>query len=173
MIISCPNCNKQFKINASLIPDNGRDLKCGSCDHVWFYKIEDNKIDPLPLHDDFVDKEIKDASSERLILDNIEIPIEFKEFDNQEIIESESLIDNKKSTAIKQKTEIKYKKIENRSVGNFFSYLLVLIISFVALLILVDTLKSPLIDIFPQLEIILFNLFETFKDVKLFINDLT
>jgi predicted Zn finger-like uncharacterized protein len=42
MIISCPNCNKQFKINASLIPDNGRDLKCGSCDHVWFYKIEDN-----------------------------------------------------------------------------------------------------------------------------------
>jgi predicted Zn finger-like uncharacterized protein len=42
MIISCPNCNKQFKINPSLIPDNGRDLKCGSCDHVWFYKIEDN-----------------------------------------------------------------------------------------------------------------------------------
>jgi predicted Zn finger-like uncharacterized protein len=49
MIISCPNCNKQFKINPSLIPDNGRDLKCGSCDHVWFYKIEDNKKEPLPL----------------------------------------------------------------------------------------------------------------------------
>ena len=41
MIICCPNCNKQFKINHSLIPDNGRNLKCGSCDHVWFYKIED------------------------------------------------------------------------------------------------------------------------------------
>ena len=45
MIICCPNCNKQFKINLSLIPDNGRDLKCGSCDHLWFYKIEDNKIE--------------------------------------------------------------------------------------------------------------------------------
>jgi predicted Zn finger-like uncharacterized protein len=154
MIIECVNCNKKFNVDSELIPSHGRKIQCGSCNHIWHYTI-------------------KDASSERLILDNIEIPIEFKEFDNQEIIESESLIDNKKSTAIKQKTEIKYKKIENRSVGNFFSYLLVLIISFVALLILVDTLKSPLIDIFPQLEIILFNLFETFKDVKLFINDLT
>ena len=59
MIISCPNCNKQFKINASLIPDNGRDLKCGSCDHVWFYIIEDNKTEPLPVRDDYADKEIK------------------------------------------------------------------------------------------------------------------
>jgi predicted Zn finger-like uncharacterized protein len=49
MIISCSNCNKQFKINPSLIPDNGRDLKCGSCNHVWFYKLEDNKTEPLPL----------------------------------------------------------------------------------------------------------------------------
>ena len=56
MIISCPNCNKQFKINPSLIPDNGRDVKCGSCDYVWFYKIEDNKIEPLPISDNFTDK---------------------------------------------------------------------------------------------------------------------
>ena len=41
MIITCPNCNKQFKINPSQIPLNGRDLKCGSCDHIWFYKIEE------------------------------------------------------------------------------------------------------------------------------------
>ena len=41
MIITCPNCNKQFKIDSSLIPIEGRDLRCGSCNHVWFYKIED------------------------------------------------------------------------------------------------------------------------------------
>ena len=40
MIITCPNCNKQFKIDNSLIPDEGRDLQCGSCNNVWFYKIE-------------------------------------------------------------------------------------------------------------------------------------
>ena len=32
---------KKFKINTSLIPDEGRDVKCGSCNHVWFYKIEE------------------------------------------------------------------------------------------------------------------------------------
>ena len=53
------------------------------------------------------------------------------------------------------------------------SYLLVFLISFVALIILLDTLKSPLINVFPGLEIVLFNLFETLKDVKLFIIDLT
>ena len=40
MIITCPNCNKQFKIDSSLIPDEGRDLQCGSCNNVWFYKVE-------------------------------------------------------------------------------------------------------------------------------------
>ena len=63
--------------------------------------------------------------------------------------------------------------ISSKKIYNFFSYLLVFIISFVALLILVDTLKSPLINLFPGLEIVLFNLFETLKDIGLFIIDLT
>ena len=63
------------------------------------------------------------------------------------------------------------KNTEN--TGNkFFSYLIVFIISFVALIILLDTLKNPLINVFPGLEIILFNLFETLQDIKLFIIDL-
>ncbi len=41
MIITCPNCNKQFKIDNSLIPDEGRDLQCGSCNHIWFYNIQE------------------------------------------------------------------------------------------------------------------------------------
>ena len=63
--------------------------------------------------------------------------------------------------------------ISSKKIYNFFSYLLIFIISFVALLILVDTLKSPLISLFPGLEIVLFNLFETLKDIGLFIIDLT
>ena len=63
--------------------------------------------------------------------------------------------------------------IGSKKIYNFFSYLLVSIISFIALLIFVDTLKSPLINLFPGLEIILFNLFETLKDIGLFIIDLT
>ena len=43
MIIECPNCNKKFNLDEKLIPENGRSLKCGNCDHVWHYKIILNK----------------------------------------------------------------------------------------------------------------------------------
>ena len=165
MIIGCPNCNKQFKINLSLIPDNGRDVKCGSCDHVWFYKIEDNKIEPLPLHDDFVDKEIKDEIDNKIV-DNINEPNDLSS--HKDIDERINKTDDK----ITEKQKPVKNKIKKNTSGKFFSYLLVSIISFVALIILVDTLKVPLINIFPGLEILLFNLFEILKDIKLFIIDL-
>jgi len=161
MIISCPNCNKQFKINPSLIPDNGRDVKCGSCDHVWFYKIDDNKTETLTLSDDFTDKEIEDEIDNKIV-DNIN---ELKDLPSQKDI------DDKK---VKNKDKIVEKNIplKNKTSGKFFSYLVVSIISFVALIILIDTLKVPLINVFPGLEITLFNLFEILKDIKLFIIDL-
>ena len=51
MIITCPNCNKQFKIDNFLIPDEGRNLQCGSCNHVWFYKEEDENEAILKLNE--------------------------------------------------------------------------------------------------------------------------
>ena len=165
MIISCPNCNKQFKINPSLIPDNGRDVKCGSCDHVWFYKIEDNKTEPLPLNDDFADKEIE------VEIDN-KIPKNINEVND---VSLQKDIDNQKDKAqdkIPEKQIPIKNKIKKNTSGKFFSYLVVSIISFVALIILIDTLKVPLINVFPDIEILLFNLFEILKDIKLFIIDL-
>ena len=155
MIISCPNCNKQFKINPYLITVNGRDVKCGSCDHVWFYKIEDNKIEPLPLSDDFADKEIEDEIDNK-IEENI---------NESNDVSLQKDIDDKNDIPVKN-------KIKKNTSDKFFSYLVVSIISFVALIILIDTLKVPLINVFPGLEILLFNLFEILKDIKLFIIDL-
>ena len=63
-------------------------------------------------------------------------------------------------------------KSKNITFGKLLSYLIVSIISFIALVVLLDTLKTPLINIFPGLEKLLFNLFETLKDIKLFIIDL-
>ena len=161
MIISCPNCNKQFKINPSLIPDNGRDLKCGSCDHLWFYKIEDNKTVPSTLYDDFANKK-----TDNKIVENVNEPNDasLKEEIDDKI--------NKTEDKIAEKQKPVKNKIKKNTSSKFFSYLLVSIISFVALIILIDTLKVPLINIFPGLEILLFNLFEILKDIKLFIIDL-
>jgi len=161
MIITCPNCNKQFKIDSALISDEGRDLQCGSCNHVWFYKIKEENNEILKLNEEITNK-------------NIEIKAEKKE----------DKIKEKKQTLEIIKTEIKKEKFsekpKNTATSNnisnkgskFFSYLIVFIISFVALIILIDTLKTPLINVFPELEIILFNLFETLQDIKLFIIDL-
>src|SRR5210317_19870 len=38
MIIDCIKCTKKFEVNPSLIPNNGRTIQCGSCNHIWFYK---------------------------------------------------------------------------------------------------------------------------------------
>ncbi len=144
MIITCPNCNKQFKIDNSLIQDEGRDLQCGSCNHVWFYKIEEINNEVLELNEEIISEDIE------------------TEINNKKIV--------KKSE--KQKKTTVSKNTKNKG-GKFFSYLIVLIISFIALIILLDTLKTPLINVFPGLEIVLFNLFETLQDIKLFIIDLT
>ena len=154
MIISCPNCNKQFKIDNSMLPDEGRDLQCGSCNHIWFYKIEDENNEVFKLNEEIISKDI-------------EIKAEIKdEKINTEII-------NKKKVKISENQENSPKSNTRENIGSkFFSYLIVFIISFVALIILIDTLKTPLISIFPGIEIILFNLFETLQDIKLFIIDL-
>ena len=164
MIITCPNCNKKFKIDNSLIPDEGRDLQCGSCTHVWLYKIEkeNSKILKLKEEIDINDIETKvNKNNEEIVENKNPIPKIETELNNQK---KEKNIEKQKETKIS-------KNIEN--TGNkFFSYLIVFIISFVALIILLDTLKNPLINVFPGLEIILFNLFETLQDIKVFIIDL-
>ena len=38
MIINCENCNKKFNLDNNLIGENGRLLKCGKCNHTWFFK---------------------------------------------------------------------------------------------------------------------------------------
>ena len=164
MIITCPNCNKQFKIDNSLIPDEGRDLQCGSCNHVWFYKIEEINNEVLELNEEIISEDIETKAEKKE-----EKLVEKKQ--QQEIIETE--INNKKivKKSEKQKKTTVSKNTENKG-SKFFSYLIVLIISFIALIILLDTLKTPLMNVFPGLEIILFNLFETLQDIKLFIIDL-
>ena len=136
MIIECINCHKKFEVKSSLIPQSGRKIQCGSCNHIWFYK------------------EIKNVTKD-------EIKIKDDNHKNAEIIKE---LDNK---------EIKDRpKTNNLNFSKFLSYLIVGIISFVAIIVILDTFKSPLKKIFPNLEIFLFNLNETLKDIFLFIKNL-
>ena len=155
MIIQCINCNKKFEVDPELIPEKGRTIQCGSCDHNWFYK-----------------KDISQSSSE--IHKEIPLAEETQEINilNQDIgeinIPDEKLEDKNDTKEIDDTTNSKKSNVFNKII----SYLIVAIISFVALIIVLDTFKTPLNNIFPNLEQILFNLYETFEDIGLFFKDL-
>ena len=153
MIIECINCNKVFEINSELIPENGRTIQCGSCNHVWFYnpKISDFKKEKNQ------DTEINDLKK-TIVEEKVQKIFEGKDY---------SKLEDTKNYEI---TEYKPKK--TLSFLKFLSYLIVLLISFIALLVIVDTFNTFLYQFFPGLELIMFNLFETLKDIELFINDL-
>ena len=157
MIIECINCFKKFDVDPSLIPDSGRQIRCGSCNHIWFYKKKisstESKID------EFIISEKASKS---------ETPV--KEIVNTNVNNSRS----RKIKKIEKNLEVSAKKNQktNFSLTNLISIILVIIISFIGLIIFLDTFKSPLIDLFPSLELLLFNLFETLKDIFLFIKNL-
>ena len=74
--------------------------------------------------------------------------------------------------------EAKIEELTNGSVNrkinklNFLNLIPVFIISFIAIVIVVDTFKSPLGKIVPNIELLLYNLYESLKDISLFFKDL-
>ena len=157
MIIDCINCTKKFEVNASLIPDNGRTIQCGTCNHVWFYKpkIEQSKNE--------IKTEVSSSNSNNNVLENKE-----DDHANEKLLKT----DETKNTEPFSNELINEIKKTTFSVSKFLSYFLVFLITFIALIIVLDTFKSPLSSIIPGLEIFLYNFFETLKDLYLFIKNL-
>ena len=161
MIINCINCNKKFQVNSELIPSEGRTIQCGSCNHIWFYKHN------IQLKNDLISPDkIKDAPKTKNIIKDKDNDIKLKKSKKNLTKEIDEIINKKEKSLVKYQNEKKF------TFSKFLSFILVLIISFVGLIIVVDTFKTPIYKIFPNLEILLFSLFEILKDIKLFIKDL-
>lgn len=55
MRLICPNCSAQYEIDATLVPDEGRDVQCSNCGHTWFElppPPEDYAASAIPDSDD-------------------------------------------------------------------------------------------------------------------------
>ena len=182
MIITCNNCNKKFDIDSNLIPDKGRLLQCASCDHKWFFKKEvlKNTISPIveDIDNDNVNIFDQNKSSNKdeinpsdLTREEVEVDIEEK-LDEKIEVNNEEEPKNKIDANINESTSVytKPKKQKNFKILNIF---IVAIISSVAFIIIVDTFKYPIGKIVPNIEFILYNLYESIKDISLFIRDLT
>ena len=148
MIISCDQCHKKFEIDSNLIPKDGRLLECGSCNHKWFYK-----------------QDIKDKAEEIII----EPQLKNIEEENIDPIQTNISQINEFDISFKKKEIIENKKIKKIGLLNI---IIVFIISFVALIILIETFKDPISIYIPNVEFILNSLYEIIRDIILFFKDL-
>ena len=151
MIIECINCNKKFEVNSDLIPKEGRNIQCGSCNHLWFFE-KNNQINLENI-------ETKEVSITPKRKKNISL--------KTKVVSSNVIFDSRQKTAL-----VKFEKNSDFTISKFLSYILVGIISFITFIIFLDTFKSPLYNYFPNLEFLLFNFYETIIDIFLFVKDL-
>ena len=182
MIITCNNCNKKFDLVSNLIPDKGRLLQCASCNHKWFFKKEilENNVSPIveDIDSDNVNVFDQNNTTNSDEINPSDLSKEQIEIDAVVELDEKIEIYNKKETGknievnIKEQIPVisKPKKLKNFKILNSF---IVAIISFVAFIIIVDTFKYPIGQVVPNIESILYNLYESIKDISLFIRDLT
>jgi predicted Zn finger-like uncharacterized protein len=170
MIITCNNCNKNFDIDSSLIPDKGRLLQCASCNYKWFFKkkVLENTVSPIvkDIYDDSVNVFDQNKSSNNEEINPSDLLKEEIEVDTKEEPKKKINIDINESTPVKAKPI----KQQNFKILNIF---IVAIISSIAFIIIVDTFKYPISKVVPNIEFLLYNLYESIKDISLFIRDLT
>ena len=176
MIIKCNNCNKNFDLDSGLIPEKGRLLQCNSCDHKWFFKkeIKEKSVpivkikniadEPAPLKEEVtrVEMETKETID---LLDRVTDDISaIEKISTQKNIE-------KKEISIEGKTP-NIKTSSNKKIYNILCLTIVFIISFIAIIIVLDTFQKPISMFLPNIEFILYSLYETINDIVLFFSDL-
>jgi len=154
MIVTCPCPNsKKFEVDDSLIPKKGRLVQCGFCGHKWHFNIEQNLIE-INKNEEIFSPELKSNNNE------IENDI------------NDTVIENHNDKIVSSEQDDYTEKIKISNSSKYLKFLIVITISFIGLIIILDTFKSPLKVVFPQLENMLQNLYETLKDIFLFLKDL-
>ncbi len=162
MIIECPACSKKFNIDEKLIPDEGRLLKCGNCDHTWFYKKEEN----LELKTETIKINEIEANQSEINIETIDTPIKQTKKIRKKISKKSST----KASTSKELVSIDKSSVskENKIIKKIF----LIIISIIAFILLIDTFKNQISVIFPGILKMSDSLYLVINDLKLFIKDL-
>ena len=148
MIITCPCGDKKFNVDASLIPNEGRTLQCGFCEEKWHFKPNDKK-----LENDYIKKDIK-----------------IKKIDPKENVPSE--VDKIISEAEKMQTTNTFSVSKNPKNFKLINFLFLSIITFAAIILILDTFKFQINNALPGFNLLLVNFYESLKDIYLFLKDL-
>ena len=151
MQISCPKCAKAFDVKDDLIPKEGRLVQCGNCENKWFFKKQ------IILTSNNTESKIKEKKQ-----------IKIKE----KILDSKPDFKEKKTQIKTRKYEELNQNLYNKKNINFFKLLIVSAISIIAFVILIDTFKNQISLFYPEINELLQNLFESLRDISLFLKDL-
>ena len=152
MIIVCPSCGKNFNVRDDQIPDKGRLLQCSNCNHEWFYTKN-----TIPIDDN-----LDEQSHDELTQESFDI------LDGENDKNDETIVEDKTAELEKPKTR---KKKEGKQF-NFFKFLLVFVISFVAFILVIDTFIVQISEYVPFAEKYLDNLYQSLIDISLFFQNL-
>ena len=176
MIIKCDNCNKNFDIDSGLIPEKGRLLQCNACDHKWFFKkeIKERSIPIVKIKDINDEPEaLKDEISRVETETHETIDLLDRVTDDVPAIEEISIQnDNETEQIPREDKKPNTKTFKNKRNYNILSLTIVFIISFIAIIIVFDTFQKPISKFVPNIEFILYNLYEIINDIVLFFSDL-
>ena len=163
MIINCECGKKKFNIDSSLIPEEGRLLKCGSCSKIWHYTpVLETK------NDEDLDVKINENINKNEVPSNEVINDENFTDTNKEVLSEENTEDEK--IDIKNENE---KQEKDGKIKIVLIYFIIILISLLGFIFLVDTFKSYLLSLFPGIAPFFDSFYQTVLDVKLFIKDLT
>ena len=162
MIINCECGKKKFNIDSSLIPEEGRLLKCGSCSKIWHY---------TPVLQTKNDEDLDVKIDENIIKNDVH---------SNEVINNENFTDTNQGVLSEENTEdekidIKDEKENEKKDGKIkilLIYFIIILISLLGFIFLLDTFKSYLLSIFPGTAPFFDSFYQTLLDLKLFIKDL-
>ncbi len=162
MIIECTACSKKFNIDEKLIPDEGRLLKCGNCEHTWFFKKEEK----IKLEDETKKISKIQENKPEINIEPVKEPIKQTKKIRKTISKKSS---TNKSTS-KELVSIDKNSVsrENKIIKKIF----LIIISIIAFILIIDTFKNYISVVFPGILKMSDSLYLVINDLKLFIKDL-
>ena len=162
MIIKCNSCEKEFSVPDGAIKAEGRLVQCGSCGNKWTqFPIKEKKI----LNE--LKPKIKKTKTREKKNKLTPYSTDYlKKKYNLNINPSESLSKNDRKT--REKNSL---KIAKQNFG-FYSSLIFLSVFFLTLFGVLNLTKEIIILYYPNLEIYINYLYESFGYIKLIVTDI-
>ncbi len=171
MIIRCDSCQKEFVVPDNAITASGRLVQCSSCGNKWTqYPLKKQakvKKNPGKIGQPKIKNERQTAVKKKKKISNKKKTASISVY-SKEYLKKKHGISLINPSEAKIKT-LKKTNLEKRISFGFYNYLLVFVITIIALFGILNYTKFKIIYYFPFLENYIYYLYETIENFKIII----